>query len=147
MAWWVPLLCFLLASWKEPPAHSAEAELLKPKAWSWRNPLLFPVTSISGCPAWRGLVIRAEGCRACSPWEEHCSFTAVSKLNCLKVLVQPFGPLVLVSTLCEPAPKQVEPAPNVQRGSEGVIGCHVKCPELSRCQRRWAWAGTVTPAA
>lgn len=25
MAWWVPLLCFLLTSWKEPPAHPAEA--------------------------------------------------------------------------------------------------------------------------
>lgn len=144
MAWWVPLVCFLLASWKEPPAHSAEAEMLKSKAWIWGNPWLFLVTPIFGYPVWRCLVIRPEGHRACPPWE-HCSFTAVSKVNCLKLLVHPFGSLFLVSTLCEMAPKQVEPALKVQHGSERVTGSHVKCPELSSCQRRWAWAGTVTP--
>lgn len=76
MAWWVPLLRFLLASWKEPPAHSAEAaETAKTQSLKLANTQLFLVTFISGCPAWRYLVIRSEGLGACPPWE-HCGLKA-----------------------------------------------------------------------
>lgn len=90
VAWWVPLLYFLLASWKEPPAHSAEAELLKPRAWIWALPghLHFCMPSLE---VFGDQIIGKQGIPTLGALLLHC----ISKLDCLKILVQPLGSMAL----------------------------------------------------